>query len=125
MLDNKSKAEDYTDLDIGYDEDTGFPDPEAMHVDDIAATQDLISTAGHLEEMEATTGWALLLAFLGEEVNSVLGKLRTAKDIDEVRRLQALVEALELFPKIVENLKSKAVQASQVLAEYTISATQG
>ncbi len=123
MLDNKSKAEDYTDLEIEYDEDTGFPVAESFNVDDLAATQDVISAANHLESMESTPGWAILMGYLGEEINSQLAILRMARG-DQVVRTQCLLEALELLPKIVEGLKKSAISASQVLAQYTMTASQ-
>ncbi len=115
--------ETFEDVVEGLDEDTGFPAPEQLATDDVAATQDLINTGCYLQEMEQTTGWALLMAFVGEEVNSLLGQLKKERDLNQITRLQALIEALELLPKITEKLKTSAKAAQEVLNQYTLSAT--
>jgi hypothetical protein len=114
--------ESRSDVNVEYDEYTGHPTPESLTVDDVAATQELIGAANHLVEMEETTGWAILMGYLGEEINAQLAHLRIAKG-DEVVRTQCLLEALELLPAIVKGLKEKAGSAHAVLAEYTMQGT--
>ncbi len=129
MLPNDPKnragdADDSVDVYELLDEDTGFPQPEHLEVDDLAATQEVLRTANYLTEMESTTGWAILTGFLGEEINTLLYQLRRERDQDKIRRLQCLIESLELLPQIVDKLKGEAAKAQEVLNAYTMSATE-
>lgn len=107
------------------DPDTGFADPDHLTIDDLAATQEVLQTANYLQELQATVGWGIVMGFIGEEVNSLLFQLRKERDLERIRRIQCLIEALELIPNVVEKLKLEAAKAQEVLNQYTLSASEG
>lgn len=116
---------DHQVVDADFDEDTGFPTPESLTIDDVAAAQEVFQASNYLAEMEETPGWNILKGFLGEEINTLLLQLRKERDHEKMIRLQCLIEALELLPEIVLKLKDKALAAQQLLAAYTLTGTSG
>lgn len=123
-METQSTPEDNIDVQYNVDTETGFADPESVLIDDVAANNEVIRTANYLQEMQDTVGWNILMGFVGEEINSLLVQLRKEDGINKIRRLQCLIESLELLPKIVDKLKDSAAKAQEVLNLYTTSNNQ-
>lgn len=101
-----------------YDEFTGFVEPEKQIEQDLKDSEAIVEDGNLFRSLTAHPAWKILEEFSNNEIKSLHGALVQATELKRIRKLQAMIEALNLLPLIVDKVLSDSDKAAELINDY-------